>query len=862
MNILRSKHFTNNLFAYISIILFFAFSIMAHAQISLPGIPESFNLSRKKSIVLPEKVIAKIDIESLIKEDFEKGISNRYGISRELSINIRDSSLRTEIPGKGHIWQYEIKTETAFSLGVLFSSYHLPEGASVFLFTPDHSKVLGAFTSLNNNPDSLLAIADIKENRVIIEYFEPLNADFQGELILGSVSLAYRDIFSLLLATRVGINCPQGANWQDEKHAIARMTFRDTDGAYYCTGSFMNNTRNDLAPYFLTASHCISTKYSASTLVTYFNFENSGCYDSDANEDQTVSGASLVSNNAYSDFSLLLLNSTPPSEYKTYLAGWDASGAVPQSGAGIHHPSGTPKCISIENNPFVFYTGAIEWTGGTVSAPRTHWLVRFNNGVTEGGSSGSPLFDENHRVVGQLHGGDDVNSFYGAFHISWSYKTGIEDQLKHWLDPENTGLLKIDGKFLNAVPESNFSTPFPKVCLNNVITLYDNSKYDPTEWKWEISPSDYQFENGTDNTFRNPDVRFTRDGFYSIKLIAGSKWGSDTLVKEDYVEVVSEISVSLENPTPDNLICGCDLANYPIKASGANTYAFSFSRPEKVDLAASGDVVVLTVKESEKKYGTFQAFLKVEGSIGSCKSNDSIQLRIVLPGNDNIEDAFFIYPGNNGPFSNNCASGQVKEAFPAPINCYSNTNWCPGTTDEKIQNSIWFCFAGPTDGIITIDTKGVNNRIAVYDTDSAQYIISGRPTMYHIIGANDDRSVSDNTALLKDLDIVPGKKYWLQVETLDSDTGNISISLLSNGIELFPNPGTGKFDVLISKASEGRAMVSIYSSAGKLVISDNPAISTSFNRLSYDLSSNPSGLYYIKVHVDGNEYSKKVLIVH
>ena len=87
---------------------------------------------------------------------------------------------------------------------------------------------------------------------------------------------------------------------------------------YSCTGSLVNNVRQDETPYFLTANHCISTDDLAKTLVTYFNYENTECGGDDATMDQSLSGAELVANNDDSDFSLLKLTEYPPNEYEPY----------------------------------------------------------------------------------------------------------------------------------------------------------------------------------------------------------------------------------------------------------------------------------------------------------------------------------------------------------------------------------------------------------------------------------------------------------------------------------------------------------------------------------------------------------------
>ena len=49
--------------------------------------------------------------------------------------------------------------------------------------------------------------------------------------------------------------------------AAGRMTYVGPDNRYYyCTGSLLNNTKRDYTPYFLSASHCISTQAAATSL--------------------------------------------------------------------------------------------------------------------------------------------------------------------------------------------------------------------------------------------------------------------------------------------------------------------------------------------------------------------------------------------------------------------------------------------------------------------------------------------------------------------------------------------------------------------------------------------------------------------
>jgi hypothetical protein len=97
---------------------------------------------------------------------------------------------------------------------------------------------------------------------------------------------------------------------------------------------------------------------------------------------------------------------------------------------GIHHPGGDVKKISIEDDPPV--------------KDGDRWRVQWDAGITQGGSSGSPLYDPAGRLIGHLQSGSsacifpDAPDFYGRLAPRWSL-------LEPYLDPCGTGALGIDG---------------------------------------------------------------------------------------------------------------------------------------------------------------------------------------------------------------------------------------------------------------------------------------------------------------------------------------------------------------------------------------------------------------------------------
>ncbi|HCC70316.1 MAG TPA: hypothetical protein DEQ09_04080, partial [Bacteroidales bacterium] len=125
----------------------------------------------------------------------------------------------------------------------------------------------------------------------------------------------------------------------------------------------------------------------------------------------------------------------------------------------IHHPSGDVKKISTDNNPPVIATFQNLQQDG-------FWKVlQWEEGTTEGGSSGAPLFDQFHRTVGLLTGGEavcgnSVNDYFARLDILYDLNSEIYNSLKPWLDPARTGEQVLDGRD----PYENVKSTFDTIC--------------------------------------------------------------------------------------------------------------------------------------------------------------------------------------------------------------------------------------------------------------------------------------------------------------------------------------------------------------------------------------------------------------
>jgi len=835
------------------------FAMPAFSQVAESGLPASFGQRLKVAEILPKTRLDSLSVRELIARDRQEGVQNRYGLVSLRNIDIKKEGLHSLI-GEVNCWRFELKSPNAYSLGLSFSTFDVPPGAALYIYSRDKRRIRGGFTDQNVKPSGNLPLGEFEGNELIIEYNEPVNPAFKGGVILGSVSSAYIDLASNA-AVRLQINCPDGADWQVQKRAVCLITYRDTKYSYYCSGALVNNVDEDGTPYFLTANHCISKDSEAETAVTYFNYENSTCNSNDAVLSQSVSGASVLATSTHSDFSLLLLDESPPLAYEPLFAGWDATGNTPQSGVCIHHPQGAPKTIAIDDDPLVSNSSQLRWEDNTVSAIGSHWEVTYDVGSDEGGSSGAPLFTEEKRIIGQLHGGDDNTSLFGKFSWSWNYRQEPDRQLKYWLDPDNSGVMVLDEFDSTSKPVAGFHPEVDILCLSERLSLYDDTRYNPDRWTWAIQPTNFNFVNGTNASSQNPEIEFTAEGVYSISLTVSNVNGTDVKTAQNIVSVWGELPVRFVDGADEKTMCGKELNDFQFEVEGAPYYNFETTTDEKLQLVADGSAVIVSLKEQAKSQGSFDSYLKVVGWQGSCQSADSILLHVEIPENDNIDQAIALRLGYNGVFSNECATVQINEPAPDADSCNELYNWCPAINGAVLDNSVWFTFMAPSSGFVTIQTEGIDSQISVYRAANSSYLLSGSKASFTLIGASDQGKNGGGAATIDDLEVIPGAKYWLQVDGTNGDEGELTIHLRTNSIEVFPNPSSGLFHLTIAGKEDGEASLSLYNQLGELRYAETKGFSQNENTLELDFRGFSSGIYYLHAMLNGARMSQKLILL-
>jgi hypothetical protein len=237
----------------------------------------------------------------------------------------------------------------------------------------------------------------------------------------------------------------------------------------FCTGAMINNVKNDGKQYLLTANHCVFADLSNS--IAGFNYERLGCGTGSVSSSQTAHGMKLLSRGSTSDFALFEVVEKIPQAYNVYLSGWDAR--IPdvsksQTYAGIHHPSGDMKKISL-------YTGKLQFASWSEGPSKKYHLAisRWSRGVTEPGSSGSPLFNSEGNLIGQLHGGSssctnlEGSDLYGGFAFSYG-DNGSGASLKNLLGLKSN--LVLPGRNLYSSPGSSTSTSIVTSFVTRTVT--------------------------------------------------------------------------------------------------------------------------------------------------------------------------------------------------------------------------------------------------------------------------------------------------------------------------------------------------------------------------------------------------------
>lgn len=533
-------------------IFFISITISSYSQDEYSMTPMSWEYDIRSSVTPIE--LPPLDIENIIAEDsindLDKSLPWRYGISRPLVLDYENDGEWTELPNnRGRIWQVAIWSPDAINLSINFNDFKLPEGAMMHLYNDDRTDISKTYTKEQNRENKKLGSWFVSGEIIWIEYYEPESPSGDTHLEIGSVIHGYRmgQVHQMLENNNRGlndsgdcnydVNCSIGGDFDSKKELLKKtVALLNLGNGYLCSSSLINTTLGDKTPYLLTANHCLESS-DPSFWSVRFNWMSPSpiCGTEEESLDIqtnfTMSGAQLKANNAISDFALVELHNEIPDSWDVAFAGWDKNDDLPSMEIGIHHPNGDIMKICRDDSGAVKENanGTEVWLIGGVSVGTGDgWEI----GTTESGSSGSPLFNEEGRIIGQLYAGqafcngtENNNDYdiYGRFGISWNSGETPESRLKDWLDPNNSGQSTTE-TIQNVLSTQDFDDTgsldiYPNPASNTISII--NNRYPKLEFSFYNLLGQKVFSGNISNTMNEINVERLNEGVYFLYLVDG-----------------------------------------------------------------------------------------------------------------------------------------------------------------------------------------------------------------------------------------------------------------------------------------------------------------------------------------------------
>ncbi|MDX1571734.1 MAG: PKD domain-containing protein, partial [Xanthomonadales bacterium] len=495
----------------------------------------------------PRLTIPSIDQGRLLAEDVERvrdGLPVRYAVPFKLDDLTAEEDRSAEgewvqLDDGSWEWTLFVTAANATSLDFGFEDFWFPRGARLVVESADGKLLAGPFTDDDNRSERQLWTPVVRGNqaRLRVTVSDALRPFVSFRL--AQVNAGYR-LFNPLSeksqSCNIDVVCPEGDDYRDEVRSVALITVGGSGG--FCTGQLLNKTGTLDKAYFLTANHCGITAQEAPSLVFYFNYQSDTCRSGSASGSSLplsigdpVTGATLVANHGpRADFMLLELDELPADPINVFYAGWDRRDVPPTSAAIIHHAQGDEKRIAREFDPVV--DGDERFTVGDVDlATGRWWQVReWDVGITEGGSSGGGLFDQNGRVVGQLAGGfsftcpgaEEGFDAFGKFSESWNGGGAPATRLSDWLDPGATGARFVDGVNGCDGPTVDILGPEGPIEVGELVnfTAEVSGGQAPYSYSWDLDG-----DGAMDSPLATFDARFKHPGSLNVALTVSDASG-------------------------------------------------------------------------------------------------------------------------------------------------------------------------------------------------------------------------------------------------------------------------------------------------------------------------------------------------
>jgi hypothetical protein len=369
----------------------------------------------------------------------------RAGVVQDVHATSARDGQWMPLGNQGWLWTLRLRVTGAAAVRVLFENWPPPPGCDVTIYDAgDATESFGPYTE-----SSLIAPGDfwspiLFASDVYVEYFVPAGVDH----LAAESQLGIRSVVNMYRGSPFGnaggpeeIGCHIDVTCVPEVAANASgvgiLSWVYAPFSFFCSGSMINRGLGDFSPLFATAAHCINDTTAGNNALVVWFYQTAVCNGAPpalGGLPQTRS-MGLLRRHVSTDWALLGLDADIPGNVQ--FNGIDGSGVgfdSPAPAFNISHPDGSYKrfAIGFKDDD----DGPRPVDGFSSCEPGTAYVFTMNegNGRSEPGSSGSPLFDIDHRIRGVASCGfppictGDQSVSFGRLDQAWS-------EMQPWFDP-------------------------------------------------------------------------------------------------------------------------------------------------------------------------------------------------------------------------------------------------------------------------------------------------------------------------------------------------------------------------------------------------------------------------------------------
>lgn len=460
-------------------------------------------------------------------------------------------------------------------------------------------------------------------------------------------------------------------------------------------------------------------------------------------------------------------------------------------------------------------------------------------------------------------------------------------------------------------PIAKFYTSDTNSC-NTKIKFYNLST--------EAVSSYWDFGDGNYSTQQNPIHTYLHDGQYTVKLLISNSIGYDSLIKNNYVNILQ-----LEKPIISDAI-RCSEGEVELRSMDTNNTIYWFDNISNTNPLHSGNTFntfIDTTRNfyaSQKKYYSPLSIGKFDtignGSFAYIGSNKGLTFDVINNSNLISIDVYTMNNGERTIFLFNSANELInsKTLFLDYGKNTINLDWdLQQGIDYRIQTNAYSGLYYSTSNISFPYTDANNNIILKGDSSNSSYFyfynwklqnkycISPREEIKAIVsdtlkpqsffqinieGPNiqlNNKSNYSNSyywdfgdgdfSLLKNPNHTYSNNGLYEVKLIASNdcgiksyTKNIQIvntsikSINNNSIKIFPNPATNIINIEFNTIFRNNVNIKLYNTLGQEIKENSVKINARNSIISINTEDIQRGIYFIIIETDNNIFSRKIVL--